>query len=164
MAGGLKPIRRVVTGHDDDNVAKVSVVGLGMATQTGVAERMFRALADAGINLVMITTSEIKISVLVARDEANEALRTVHQAFALDKPPAAASPAPARSAASRESARDGNGNAVEVVKQLQGMEDLTISGISLVVAQRVGLCRRTALPGVVRTARPAAGFCNTRGV
>ena len=50
--------------HDDD-VAKVSVVGLGMATQTGVAERMFRALADAGVNIEMITTSEIKISVLV---------------------------------------------------------------------------------------------------
>ena len=50
----------------DDSVAKVSVVGLGMAKQTGVAQKMFRALADAGINIQMITTSEIKISVLVA--------------------------------------------------------------------------------------------------
>ena len=64
--------------HDDD-VSKISVVGLGMATQTGVAERMFRALADAGINILMITTSEIKISVLVARDQAPAALRTVHR-------------------------------------------------------------------------------------
>ena len=52
----------------DDSVAKVSVVGLGMAKQTGVAQKMFRSLADAGINIQMITTSEIKISVLVSRD------------------------------------------------------------------------------------------------
>ena len=54
----------------DDQVAKVSVVGLGMARQTGVADKMFRALADEGINIQMITTSEIKISVLVDRDSA----------------------------------------------------------------------------------------------
>ena len=53
-------------GHDD-SVAKVSVVGLGMARQTGVARRMFRALADAKVNILMISTSEIKISVLVAQ-------------------------------------------------------------------------------------------------
>ena len=51
----------------DDEVSKISVVGLGMATQTGVAEKMFRALAEQGINILMITTSEIKISVLVER-------------------------------------------------------------------------------------------------
>ncbi|OYV87580.1 MAG: aspartate kinase, partial [Planctomycetia bacterium 21-64-5] len=49
----------------DENVSKVSVVGLGMATQTGVAQKMFRALADAKVNIEMISTSEIKISVLV---------------------------------------------------------------------------------------------------
>ncbi len=52
----------------DDQVAKISVVGLGMARQVGVAQKMFRALADAGVNILVITTSEIKISVLVARD------------------------------------------------------------------------------------------------
>src|SRR5262249_51640369 len=62
----------------DDSVAKISVVGLGMAKQTGVAQKMFRSLADAGINIQMITTSEIKISVLVSRDRAQEALRIVH--------------------------------------------------------------------------------------
>src|SRR4051812_43116364 len=72
----------------DDLVAKVSVVGLGMAQQTGVARRMFRALAEANCNILMITTSEIKISVLVARSEAAAALRAVHQAFGLDQPPA----------------------------------------------------------------------------
>ena len=83
----------------DDGVAKVSVVGLGMARQTGVADRMFRAVADAGVNILMITTSEIKISVLVQRSEAVDALRSVHQAFRLDEEPpetpALASPAPA---------------------------------------------------------------------
>ena len=54
----------------DDQVAKVSVVGLGMARQTGVANKMFSALAAEGINIQMITTSEIKISVLVDRDSA----------------------------------------------------------------------------------------------
>ena len=49
---------------------------------------MFRALADAGINIQMITTSEIKISVLVSRDQSQQALRIVHQAFELEKPPA----------------------------------------------------------------------------
>lgn len=71
----------------DDAVAKVSVVGLGMADQTGVAERMFAALATAGINIQMITTSEIKISVLVQRSEGGPALRAVHQAFALHNKP-----------------------------------------------------------------------------
>jgi aspartate kinase len=72
----------------DEEVSKVSVVGLGMAEQTGVAQKMFRALADAGINIQMITTSEIKISVLVARGEALAALRAVHQAFELERQPA----------------------------------------------------------------------------
>src|SRR6476469_3541549 len=71
----------------DDSVAKVSVVGLGMAKQTGVAQKMFRSLADAGINIQMITTSEIKISVLVSRERAQEALRIVHRAFELDRSP-----------------------------------------------------------------------------
>ena len=71
----------------DDDVAKVSVVGLGMATQPGVAGTMFTALAEKGINIEMITTSEIKISVLVAREFALEALRTVHGAFQLSVPP-----------------------------------------------------------------------------
>ncbi len=71
-----------------DDVAKVSVVGLGMATQKGVAGTMFRSLAEKGINIQMITTSEIKISVLVDRQYAQEALRTVHEAFQLQKPPA----------------------------------------------------------------------------
>ena len=66
-------------------MAKVSIVGLGMATQTGVADRMFRALADENINIEAITTSEIKISCLVKREQAIAALRAVHAEFELDR-------------------------------------------------------------------------------
>ncbi len=72
----------------DDDVSKISVVGLGMSRQTGVAQQMFRALAASGINIQMITTSEIKISVLVNRSEALGALRAVHQSFKLFHKPA----------------------------------------------------------------------------
>ena len=72
----------------DENVSKISVVGLGMATRPGVAGTMFRALAEKGINIQMITTSEIKISAVVAREFAQEALRAVHEAFGLQQPPA----------------------------------------------------------------------------
>jgi len=70
----------------DDNIAKVSVVGVGMRSHSGVAERMFRALADEKINIQMISTSEIKISCVVAKDRAADAMRAVHKAFELDKP------------------------------------------------------------------------------
>jgi aspartate kinase len=71
-------------GYDDD-LAKVSVVGVGMRAHTGVAERMFAALAAAGINILNITTSEIKISCLINREQGKEALRLVHDAFELGK-------------------------------------------------------------------------------
>ena len=64
-------------------LSKVSAVGTGMRTHTGVAARMFRALADAGITIANITTSEIKISCIVPREDAERALRTVHDAFDL---------------------------------------------------------------------------------
>ena len=71
--------------HEED-VSKVSVVGTGMRTHTGVAERMFAALAAADITLKMITTGDIKISVLVDRVNAVKALRAVHDIFGLRKP------------------------------------------------------------------------------
>jgi aspartate kinase len=67
------------------DLAKVSVVGVGMRTHTGVAERMFKALADAKVNIQNITTSEIKISCIIAKDEAAKALQVVHDAFDLAK-------------------------------------------------------------------------------
>ena len=74
-----------VVTHDGE-VSKVSVIGLGMRTHTGVAATMFEALAEAGVNIQMITTSEIKVSVLVNRAAAAVALRAVHRAFRLEHP------------------------------------------------------------------------------
>jgi aspartate kinase len=71
----------------EDNVAKVSVVGVGMRIHTGVAEKMFSALAAAAINIQNITTSEIKISCLIDRSQGKEALKLVHDAFELGKAP-----------------------------------------------------------------------------
>lgn len=68
----------------DDQVAKISVVGIGMRSHTGVAARMFKALAGAKVNIQNISTSEIKISCIVSRDEADEALRKLHTEFELD--------------------------------------------------------------------------------
>jgi aspartate kinase len=67
----------------DDKISKVSVVGIGMRSHTGVAERMFKALADAGVNIQMISTSEIKISCIIDRASADKALRVTHDAFDL---------------------------------------------------------------------------------
>ncbi|MBO4383055.1 MAG: aspartate kinase [Clostridia bacterium] len=65
----------------DTNIAKVSVVGAGMETHPGTASRMFDALYSAGINIEMISTSEIKISVLVEKDQADRAVSAVHKEF-----------------------------------------------------------------------------------
>ena len=65
----------------DPNVAKVSIVGAGMETHAGVASKMFEALGEANINIHMIATSEIKISVLIAEEEANKAVAAIHRAF-----------------------------------------------------------------------------------
>lgn len=67
-----------------DGVAKVSVVGAGMASNPGVAARVFGALADAGINIQMISTSEIKISCVVPAEEIQRAVRSLHSAFDLE--------------------------------------------------------------------------------
>ncbi|MBR5942967.1 MAG: aspartate kinase [Clostridia bacterium] len=67
----------------DKEVAKVSIVGAGMETHAGVASRMFEALYDAGINIQMISTSEIKISVLIAKNDADRAVIAIHDKFEL---------------------------------------------------------------------------------
>ena len=65
----------------DDNVSKVSVVGAGMTSNPGVAATMFEALYDAGINIHMISTSEIRVSVLIDRKDAENAVRAIHDKF-----------------------------------------------------------------------------------
>jgi aspartate kinase len=70
----------------DTEVCKVSIVGIGMRSHAGVAAKMFRALSDEGINIQVITTSEIKVSVLIARKYLELAVQTLHDAFELEKP------------------------------------------------------------------------------
>lgn len=74
--------KRVVSAG---GVAKLSIVGTGMLGAPGIAGRMFRALADAGVNIEMISTSEIRITCLVARDQVEKGVRILHKAFELDQ-------------------------------------------------------------------------------
>lgn len=74
--------------HDliaDTNVAKISAVGIGMRSQSGVAAKMFKTLSDEGVNIKVIATSEIKISVLVDRKYMELAVQALHDVFELDK-------------------------------------------------------------------------------
>jgi aspartate kinase len=135
----------------DANVAKISVVGLGMAKQTGVAQKMFRSLADAGINIQMITTSEIKISVLVSRERSQEALRIVHRAFELDSSPHAPREEPKAPGLASRGATATSSDAAAVVDRLQSMnmEDLTIDDVSLDTTQaRVTISGVPDKPGI----------------
>ncbi|HWK47125.1 MAG TPA: aspartate kinase [Stellaceae bacterium] len=68
----------------DANVVKISVVGVGMRSHAGVAQKMFQTLADKGINIQVISTSEIKVSVLIAEEYTELALRALHTAYGLD--------------------------------------------------------------------------------
>jgi aspartate kinase len=70
----------------DPEVAKISVVGVGMRTHAGVASTMFKALAEKGINIQVISTSEIKVSVLIPVDYTELAVRALHTAYGLDGP------------------------------------------------------------------------------
>ncbi len=70
--------------HSDKSVAKVSVIGVGMRSHVGIAQEMFKTLADKGINILVISTSEIKVSVLIAEEYTELALRSLHTAFGLD--------------------------------------------------------------------------------
>ena len=72
----------------DTDVAKISVVGVGMRSHAGVAATMFKTLAERGINIEAISTSEIKVSVLIDEDETELAVRVLHTAYGLDAPAA----------------------------------------------------------------------------
>ena len=123
------------------DVSKVSVVGLGMAQQTGVADHMFRTLAAAGINIQMITTSEIKISVLVDRERAEEALQKVHQAFSLETPPT--------DIRKSESGSPSESDEGDVASDLVGMEGLRVDEVLLDESQgRITISQIPDRPGV----------------
>jgi aspartate kinase len=84
----LKPVLAELSGdaaiETEAGIAKLSCVGIGMRSHSGVAAQMFEALGKAGINIGMISTSEIKISVTVEEDQIEKAARVVHTAFGLD--------------------------------------------------------------------------------
>ena len=81
--------------HDGD-IAKVSLVGAGMKSSPGIAARMFRVLADEGVNIEMISTSTIRISVVIAAEGMERAVRALHHAFGLDAGQAYSGPLPER--------------------------------------------------------------------
>ncbi len=85
----------------DEDIAKISIVGVGMRSHSGIAGTMFKALADHNINIDMISTSEIKISVVISKKLADEAVQVLHRAFELDKPRRPIGPALAGKAAKR---------------------------------------------------------------
>ena len=68
----------------DDQIGKVSLIGAGMRSHPGITARFFSALAAAGVNIEMISTSEIRISVIVDEGQVDEAVRATHSAFDLD--------------------------------------------------------------------------------
>ena len=89
----LEPIARELGFRElttDSSVAKVSIIGAGIQNAPGYAARMFRALADAGVNIEMISTSEIRITTIIAEDALETALQALHAAFELERPESAA--------------------------------------------------------------------------
>jgi len=86
--GLVRDISREIGAGDvtvEDEIAKVSIVGVGMKSNPGVAATMFEALAEEKINIMMISTSEIKISCIVQSDDGERAARALHKAFELDQ-------------------------------------------------------------------------------
>ena len=128
-----------------DNISKVSVVGIGMAEQSGVSDRMFRALADNDINIHMITTSQIKISVLVDRDQAMDAIHAVHNTFELDRTNPEAVPAESQQATA-------GADPAAAANELQGLEELSITDLSLDTTQATISIQGVAdTPGIAAT-------------
>jgi len=138
------------TVHHGTNVAKVSVVGSGMRTHTGVAAQMFQSLAKAAVNMSMITTSEIKISALVDRDQSHAALIAVHDGFALHQEIATA-PSIGYAQRNEESPPRLPREELErdVVSRLASMEDIVVSEVLLDQQQaRVTVRQIADQPGI----------------
>lgn len=127
------------------NVAKISAVGRGMIYSTGTAARVFRALGSVGLNLQLVTTSEIKVSALVERDACLKGLQAVHREFALENNPESVvdlKSEPAEEARSLDA----------VVEQLASMEDIVVRTVDLDVGQsRLTMSGIPDEPGVAAT-------------
>ncbi len=132
----------------DENVAKVSVVGLGMTKQTGVAQKMFHALSECGVNIQMIATSDVKISALVSRDDAVKALRAAHAAFGLDVEPTPEELSSCGEIVATPAYFD-KGVSAHLISHLTGMEDVVVESVDLDERQaRVTLYALPDSPGL----------------
>ena len=120
------------TVHHGTNVSKVSVVGAGMRSHTGVAAQMFQSLANSGISIGMISTSDIKISAVVDRELCEKAVAAVHSGFALEKETAEA-PAVGREQPREDSVSRASREELErdVIMRLATMEDIVVSEVTL---------------------------------
>ena len=143
----LAPLARdwgAVVEHDAE-VSKVSIVGAGMRTCSGVAERMFSALAAEQINVKMITTADIKISVLLDRRDGVRALRIVHQAFDLG----AARPGAGLPASAVPRATPASRDLTALTQRLANMEGILVTEVNLSTDQgRITLFGLPDQPGI----------------
>jgi aspartate kinase len=128
------------TVRQQEEVSKVSIVGTGMRTHFGVAERMFTALAAENVAMTMITTGDIKISVLVDKADGVRALRAVHQAFQLHEPRPGAGAKPVAGAVSSfrrrtpalvEDIGNHRDQTAAITQRLSSMEEIVVSDILL---------------------------------
>src|SRR5262249_7312463 len=143
------PAREWGAGVEHDaEVSKASIVGAGMRTTAGVADRMFAALGERGINMKMITTADIKVSVLVDRGDGEAALRAVHDAFGLAaERPGAGQPGPAVAFAGA-AARPLN-PPTALTDRLANMEGILVTDVTLATDQgRITLFGLPDRPGV----------------
>jgi aspartate kinase len=85
LKGQVQPHIKCREVSGDERIAKVSIVGMGMRSHAGIAAQMFRTLAEEGINIQMISTSEIKITVVIEEKYTELAVRVLHKAFELDQ-------------------------------------------------------------------------------
>lgn len=139
-----------------ENVAKVSAVGLGMARLTGVAQKIFQALADRNINIEMISTSDIKVSVLVPQEQGQETLKAIHEVFRLASAPAQPNEGEYPVVGGNEgegvvipNVEQGGQTLLERVSQLAGMEDIIIDHVLLDQTQaRITLSNVPDRPGL----------------
>lgn len=133
------------------DLSKVSVVGQGMQTHTGVAAQMFQVLADHDVNIHIVTTSEIKISVLIDRSLCDQAVNVVHQAFRLDQA-AVVAPTVGMEAMPLPvigEYRDAKQLEEDIVSRLSGMEETVVSDVYADNSQaRVTIARLDDSPGV----------------
>lgn len=145
-ANSLKAVEVVPT----TGLSKVSVVGHGMQTHTGVAARMFQVLATHGINISVVTTSEIKISVLIERSRCDDAVLAVHSGFELDK----ATSSPPQVGCASNGKRGGVDAAspevtADIISRLDSMESIVVSDITADTNQsRVTLSNLPDDPGI----------------